>query len=231
LRKRLQIDPRGNFHGDGKVSWTEWAEKQGCEVMNSKKFLAQETRIQKQFSEGIISLRQKYQYMKLWYSEVPMLDLDASIEAIIEKYRLPLNYKYHLKVYIIGGEISAPRKNWKANSVPMYNDKHKERSLSITIYSQLSKDEIDELNDYIDWVGKHDLPQYWDFENADLAIQLKEARDMVHRDPDTGREYHSSYADLADEYLHDKSKSGRVRGLIRDLENQQKKRFITRAKK
>lgn len=231
LRKRLGIDPNGMAVDNPKKNWIEWAEEKDDEVLNSKGFIDQENRIARQFADGKITPRQRYRQMRLWYTKAPTMDLDASIDAIIENYHLPLNYKYSIKVYIIGGEISAPRKNWEPNMVPMWNDRDKVRSLSISIYSQLAKDELNELNDYIDWIGKKNLPQYSDFENADIAIKMKEARETIYRDSNAGKEYRSSFADIAEEYLGDRSKGDRVRGMIRDLKQQQKNRFTKRAKK
>jgi hypothetical protein len=231
LRKELMIDANGNFEGDSKTNWSEWASQEGDEITGSKSFIQQEALIQKQFSDGKMGLRQRHRHMRLLYSKVPWQNLEMSIDTLIEKYHLPLNYKNAIRVYVISGEISAPRKNWEPNKVSGWDDADKARSLSITIFSQLAKDELNELNDYIDWIGKKTLPKYSDFENADLAIKSKKAREAIYRDPDTGKEYRSSFADIAEEYLDDQSKGTRVRGVIRDLEQQQKSRFTKRAKK
>lgn len=232
LRKRLRIDRNGMAVDDPKKNWIDWAEEKDDEVLNSKSFLDQENRIARQFADGKITLRQRHRQMRLWYTKAPKLDLFASVDALIEKFCLPLNYKQAITAYIISNEISrVPYRNWEPNKVSAWNDNDLARSLSITIYSQLTKDELNELNDYIDWIGKKDLPQYSDFENADLAIKMKRARETTHRDSDTGKEYLSSFADIAEEYLGDRSKDDRVRGMIRDLKKQQKNRFTKRAKK
>lgn len=230
IRKRLNIGTSGLCADNPKINWIDWAEKQSDEILNSKSFLEQEARIEKQFSEGKIGMKQRYKHMKLWYSKAPLLDLNASIDSIIEKYHLPLNYKYHIKVYVVGGEISAPEKNWKANAVPSYNDSDKARSLSITVYSQLAKDELKELSEYIEWIGKNDLPKYTDFENVDLAITLESKRLEKYVD-DAGKLKQPTHAELADEYLGGRSKESRVRGMIRDIRIQKKNRFTKRAKK
>lgn len=231
LRKRLKIGLDGMCADNPKINWIEYAEEKDDEVLNSKSFLEQEGRIARQFSEGKITLRQRHRQMRLWYTKAPKLDLFASIDAIIEKFHLPLNYKQAIIAYVISGNIiRVPHKNWEPNTSPAWNDRDKARSLSITIFSQLTKDELNELNDYIDWVGKKTLPQYSDFENAELKVTLKEKRSEMYMD-DKGKLKHPSHHDLADEYLKDRTKGTRVRGLIRDLEQQQKERFTKRAKK
>lgn len=231
LRKRLGIGPNGIAAEDPKTNWIEWAEIQGDEILNSKRFLEQEDRIARQFADGKISLRQRNRHMKLWYSKAPKLDLFSSVDVLIEKFYLPINYKQAIIFYIISNEIGrVPHKNWEPNKVPGWNDSDRARALSISIYSQLAKDELNELNDYIKWIGKDNLPQYRDFENVDEAVEIKKHRSEKYVD-DKGKLRKPSFADLAEEYLGSPTKQKRAKGIVYDFEQQQKRRFTKRPKK
>lgn len=230
IRKELKIDRDGNFADDSRTNWIEWAAKKGDEIAESKSFLRQEASIQKQFVEGKMGYRQRHRHMKLLYSNTPRQRLEIEIDMIIEKYHLPLNYKNAIRVYMISGEISAPRKNWEINKVTAWNDNDKARSVSISIYSQLAKDELDELNDYIKWIGKNNLPQYRDFENVDEAVEIKKRRSEKYID-DKGKLRTPSFADLAEEYLGSTKKQKRAKGIVYDFEQQQKRRFTKRPKR
>ncbi len=232
LRARLKIGPGGNAKENPERDWVDWAEEENGRVMDSHRFIEQEKGINKAWREGKISSRQRERQMRLWYAQAPMQDLSVHVDDIIDDFGLPLNYKQAITRYVISETMSGvPSKNWEPAKVSSSKDEHRKRSLAITIYSKLAQDEIDELNDYIKWVGEKTLPQYREVENSDLMVKVKNACDAQYFDEKTGKKKKSSHADIAEEYLGSRKKAGKVREMLRMLKDHQSRRFQRRGKK
>jgi len=222
IRQDLRIGENATLAGT-KQNWLAWAGEESENVFDSKMFQRELSSIPKERREGLLGIRAEKNKRKLLHSLAPLNKLDQDVDFLLNKFTLPLHYHDHIKQYILSSHIDAPQNNFSPTRPHKPIDR---RALTITIYTQLSRDEIAALNGYIRWIGENELAQYWDAKGIKLAAEIKQAhRDRSYPDPDTGKRARVSLADLAEEYLGSRKKANQVSAMLRDLAKLQKERF------
>jgi hypothetical protein len=222
IRHDLKIGTNG-MHTESGQSWSEWALEVTEEIYDSKQYRESSKRIIEETKAGLLGSRARKNRVHLLNASVPQKQIEQEIDYLINKFNLPLNFYDHIKSYIFFNQISAPQHNYSPTISFDLNDR---RSLTITIYTKLTEDEIKELNYYIQLFGKDNLIKYNDAKNVRLASEIKIAHaDRTYIDPQTGIVRKATLADLAEEYLGSRKEALQVSAMLRDLAKLQKDRF------
>jgi len=227
IRNRLEI-PANGFLKEGS-ELKEWYNKfieETDSILDSKDFVRQETRIRKKFKSGEISRRIANKQVNLLYEKTPLNFLWQRVEFILAKFKLPLHYREYVKKYIIRGIISAPSHNYTRGPYPPYKKLSEERYIPITIYTRMTKEEINELKGYIDQVSKGLLSHYRLLKNIDRDLEIEEWYENKERmDEVEGTTYKTDDAEIAENLLGSSKKVKNIYDIRRDLKRLRNRRF------
>lgn len=205
MREHLNIPIEGFREADNDKDVKQWYENlelASDKVLESRKFAEQEIKIRKKLSDREITHSMARKHMGLLYEKVPTQYLHNTGRFIVFKFKLPLHFEDYIKKYIVSSRIDAPQRNYGGGMHPAFTDFKNDRYLPIKIYTKLTKDEIQELQAYINWAGPR-LPKYNFIKDIDHKLTMEkwyeENRDMETEDMVGGKKRRVSLSEMARE--------------------------------
>ena len=230
IRKHLNLPVMGFSDADSQEKIAKWhqnIESETGRVWSSKEFVEQELKIKNDLREGKIRRSMANRQLGLLSEKAPSNYLNNRVFFLICKFNLPLNFEYYIKLYIVGGTIGAPQHNYIGGMYPvMPVNSKKEQYLNVKIYTKLTKDEMDELHAYIEWIG-HRLPKYNPIKDIDKKLEVEEWYENPVRvdEADGFREYTMPVSEIAENLLGSPKKVKKVYDIVDDLKKMKNKMF------
>jgi len=222
--------PEGGLDCDDEVSVRKWTDEMrrsldediASPVFNNQLRKIYEKRKNKEIDE-VIAKKQLY----LLHNSLSWNRLRDSVDFIVDKFKIPLNFDENVREYIIFNEISAPLKNfevgqWVVSKITSTVLPY----LSVRIYSKLTNKELKQIKEATESILGEKLPKYDGIKNIDQQMKLddwnrhKERFDQVER-----KKYKMTAKEISENILKSRKKAQKVYDSTRGLKKLRKKRF------
>ncbi|MFA5871589.1 MAG: hypothetical protein WC858_02595 [Parcubacteria group bacterium] len=225
IRDYLKI-PKDGLKDEDSKKWHLDRDKESNEIMESERFLLQGERICQKIILGEISLAMGNKQARLLLNKMPWNYLSNSVNFLIEKFHVPLNYEQTIRRYILFNKIVfVPAQNFVVGGFDGSFRIKDARFLPIRIYAKLTDEDIEEIKDTIERFGKN-LPNFQPLKDIDKRLTIEEwVRSRGKIDPLTGNEYQMTVEEIAENIYGNKKQKNKVRDNQRKLDEIRKKRF------
>ena len=155
--------------------------------------------------------------------KAPLQYLRNRAAFIVFKFKLPVHFSEYIERYIVRGTVDAPQHNYIGGF--NFNGLKRERYLDIKVYTRLAKDEIKELQAYINWLG-HGLPKYNPIKDVDLKLKIEDwYKNKNKEEADYYTRHKTGNAEIAERFLGSPKKGKRVGDFVRSIKKTRKKMF------
>ncbi len=228
-RKLLHLPETGFLitNDKGVARWAKWLEKMSDEILDSVDFNNDLKNIQGRLKKKIISHPKARMLTKKLDNTVPINYWHNIGEIIAVNFNMGKHFDKHIQQYILFNCVSAPSHNYSPGFYQAWERPSHARYIPINIYTQLTKDEWNELKNYVDMLAEDKLSKSGRIPNIDKYIEVEEkykssGKYTVHDDED----YFITQSDMAEELFHDSSKASKVRDMVRKLENLRRDKLI-----
>jgi hypothetical protein len=229
-RKFLEIQENGWGNDQESVKkWTEKMDNRFDKEFLSKKLDTQLNKIRQNIEEEKISKKMAKEHSKLLHKKLTWNFLYYTIDFIIEKFKLPLNFRDNLRDYIIFGTISAPSANFSVHIEPIPEGIKISNLpyLPIRIYSQLTNSDLKEIKEMTEFFSKK-LPKYNQIKNMDEKIKLDDWNKHKEKFNEAEQKtYKMTAKEISKNILNNPEKTQKVYDSSRSLERLRRKRFGT----
>lgn len=226
IRLRLGLTKKENDAPECGQQWMDEMVRKNDEIESDPEFVAQFEQIRERLKKSEIDLKTANKQSKLLYSRLPFNYLSESINTLIKKFHLPINYDTFIRFYITSGKIVTPTSNFAIEHTGLFRDRKNLGCVSVKIFSKLSDEDLKELKKRVnDWFGDF-LPKYQELTNISKKIEVAEwYNDRTKYDEATGETYKTSNKEIAENLLGNPKKSRKVYEIIRTVKKTQKNRF------
>src|SRR3989338_10314851 len=224
-RKFLDIPDAGLLDDQESASWhTEFVKKSDA-IIESKDFQDQFRKVGKKLESGKITRAIANEQLKLLSQKIPINYLTNTVNFIVDKFYLPLNYHNSIRRYILLNKLEAPYNNFVIGPYPDVKKISGIRIVPITIYARLTKEEIKDLKEEIHLVGKN-LPEFNPLKNIDQKLKFEEwLKDENRQRSSYDEKYVLTTAEIAEDKLGSAKKAKSLYEAKRELRDLRKKRF------
>ncbi|MFH2062859.1 MAG: hypothetical protein ABIJ46_01760 [bacterium] len=235
IRGQLNI-PENGIKTD--IEMQKWLEKHlddGDQVMENEEYQSRGRIIFDDYEAGRIDHGEYCTRINRHDEEIPLNYKAARIKFIIEKFGLPENYCSHIENYIVSGQITAPTSNFVLGpfKIPKFRKNHDEiRHITVTFYTIPTDEDLRLAKKFVEQMAtRRGMRIYRELSHIDRDLDIEQwYREKERFDAVENASYRTTAAEIAEEKLGDRSKSGQVRAIVRDLGKTRKKRFRTREK-
>ncbi len=225
-RDYLNVYPEG-FKDDKAAirKWNREMDQRSDAMLESKDFLAQEDKIRSKLQSKEIDIPAARQQSKLLYHKIPWNYLNNTAKFVVDKFNLPVHFADRIKLYIVGGIITAPFNNFSRGEYPPRTLPSKVRYFPMRIYSKLTDAEFEDLKRYIKLISEK-LPKFRPLKDIDRRLTVEKwYRDRVRFDIVEEKEYLLTLPEIAENLLGDKRSAKKVYDIVRELEKLRERRF------
>jgi hypothetical protein len=233
-RKRLKIPPDGfnKEKDDQKITdWSEWLITESDRMLDSKEFNDKMAYIKKRLIAGQINAQQAREEGKTLDGTLPVNMLHNIPNNIVREFNLPIHFKEFIKHYVVSNKIDAPQHNYSGGSYQPGERPRTAGYIPISIYTQLTSDEWQELKNFVKWESRK-LPKHSRIPKINRNLEIEEMyKNREREDFISGEKYLLSAEEIAEEHLGSVQEKDRVREVLRELEDLRKRRFRPNGKK
>ena len=227
IRDHLKLPAMGFSDKDSPEDikkWHENLENDSYEIWESKKYIEQEQRIKKNFRDRHVGHSMANKQLGLLSEKAPLQYLRNRAGFTVFKFKLPVHFAEYIERYIVRGTVDAPQHNYIGGF--NFNGFKREKYLDIKVYTRLAKDEIKELQAYINWLG-HGLPKYHPIKDIDLKLKIEDWYENKTKadEADYYTRYKTTNSKIAKEFLGSPKKEKRVGDFVRSIKKTREKMF------
>lgn len=227
-RERLSIPLKGLKQGDDKAmeAWHDWLIAESDKVLETKEYWKERNAIRKQLEQRLITVTESMKLGRKLDDRMPLNYFGTIAKSICKNFNLPNHFKEFVQGYILTGKIDSPQHNYQGGSFEAWQKPWEAGYIPINIYTQLTKDEWNELKHYVDDMAKRwNLPRHPRIRKIDKYIEVKETLETTQTDIISNKDYNLTSAEVADVVFGNSKKEDKVRDMVRKLENLRKQRL------
>lgn len=226
-REYLHIPPDGFSHDSQTEAWTKEYCQRTEDMSRSPEFQRKLQRIRDDYESGKLDYKMRGKQWEMIHFNLPINYLTYTCRYLTEKYRIPANFSDSMYRYILFNQISIPLNNFAIGPFPDLKLPHERRDIPVTIYSQLTDEELQDLKREIELVGKR-LLKFKPLKDIDKKLSIEEwFKNRARFDEVEKVEYKMSADEISENLLGSKRKKKRVYEAVRELKDLRKKRFGT----
>jgi hypothetical protein len=229
-RNYLMIPRYGMIHNDALIKkWIKKMDTMSDEKLSSQTFQDQTKGVFERVKNKEISRAMARKQLKLIDNNILWNRLTYTVDYIIDKFNLPLNFSDYIRKYILFNEISAPFNNfivgpWPKGITSISNLPY----LPITIYAKLTNKELAQIKKETETNLAKRLPRYREIKDIDRQIELDDWNRHKSTFDEVERETYSVTAkEISKDVFKRSDKAQRVYDSTRGLKKLRKKRFGT----
>jgi hypothetical protein len=223
--------PKGGLKGEKNIEeWDYQMAKRADDKISSNSFCDQVKNIRTKLRNREIDLRTANRQSKLIHKNITWNYLKETVDFIVRKFSLPVNFTYHIREYILFNEISAPSINYDIHMEITEEIKSVSNLpyMTVRIYQKLTDKELQLIKKETEsHLGKN-LKKYKEIKDIDQKIELDEWNRHKQRfDCASYKSYKTDAKEIARNVLHNPKKRQKVYDSTRRLQKLRKKRFGT----
>ncbi len=207
-------------------NWNRWILAKTDKILRSKKFNSAEKLVNKKLrKKGVLHSKYRKE-IKALYDSLPSNYINTIGEKLASKFGVPKHFDKYIRGYIVLNKVDAPRYNFGSGMYEAWQLPSSAGYVPINIYSQLTKDEFNDLKKQIDIWTKQKFVKPKAIPKLDQYLQTEELWKNRIMDNVYGYEkYIRKAADIAEEIFEDQGKTNKVNDQVRKIHNLRKSRL------
>ncbi len=227
-RELLQIPAEGfEDKDDGSISqWYDWLVEESDKIILSRSFSEEGRRIHQQLKNKLISYSEFLELNKKLHDRLPLNYFSSIAKSLAKRFNIPNHFKESIQRYILSHKIDAPQHNYAGGLYEAGEKPWEAGYIPINIYTRLTKDEWEELKNYVDSMAKKWLPKHPKILKIDEYIKVEKVFNDRKKQSNTDEPgYSMTWAEISETALGNKSEGSKARDMVRKIERLRKARL------
>lgn len=227
-RELLNIPEEGfEDKDDESISrWYDWLVAESDKIIFSRPFREEGRRIHNQLKDKLISYYEFQDLNKKLHDRMPLNYFSSVAKLLAKRFNIPNHFKESMQRYILTGKIDAPQHNYAGGFFEAWEKPWEAGYIPINIYTRLTKDEWEELKNYVDNLAKRWLPKHSKIPKIDDYIKVEKVyAGRKRQNNDDDQTYLMTWAEISETAFGDKTDGDKARDMVRKIENLRKTRL------
>lgn len=227
-RQLLKIPQEGFEDKDDESigKWYDWLVAESDNILDSRTFNEEGRRIHKQLKDKLISYYEFQELNQKLHDRIPLNYFSSIAKLLTKKFNIPNHFKESIQRFILSNKIDAPQHNYAGGFFEAWEKPWEAGYIPINIYTRLTKDEWEELKNYVDNLAKRWLPKHPKIPKIDDYVKVEKVySDRKRQNNDSDESYVMTWAEISETAFGDKTEGSKARDMVRKIERLRKARL------